>query len=246
MRSAVHLRLQVNGLVMITKDEINWLAENFPHLTINETEDVIEGVLNYTSVYDKEANSFTAFLNPDIVYSGVVLSGEYRIKIIKNKKERRAPKLHVYTDESKWIPKRHFFDTGDGRACFAGPAEEDNLFARGYCFLEYFERFVIPFLYAQSYFDEYRKWPWFAYDHNAAGILQSFKNSDGTKSQVLACLTRLKASKQWTTIEYVLRGHFDGKKCLCGSGQMMNKCHTNLIFVARDFYKAVESHGLSL
>lgn len=246
MLSVVHLRRQVNGLIMITKDEINWLAKNFPRLTVNETEDVIEGILDFTSVYDKEENSFTAFLNSDISYSGVVISGEYRIKISKNKKERRAPKLHVYTDESKWIPKRHFFDTGDGCACFAGPTEEDNLFAKGYSFLEYFERFVIPFLYAQSYFDEYKKWPWFAYDHNAAGVLQSFKNSDGTKPQVLACLNRMKKSKQWDVVESILKGHFDGKKCLCGSGRMMNKCHANLIFVARDFYKAVRSYGFSL
>jgi len=232
---------------MINKNEIKWLKDNFPLLIINEKEDIIEGTIKFTSVYDKETNSFTSFPNHDFTYPGITLNGEYNIKIIKNNKERRAPKLYVYIDESKLIPKRHFFINEEkGRACFAGPAEEDDLFTRGYNFLEYFECFVIPFLYAQSYFDKYKKWPWSEYSHNTAGILQSFENSNKTKTQVLACLNRMKASKQWPVIELILLGHFDGKKCLCGSGDMMNKCHTKLIFVARDFYKVVKSYGISL
>lgn len=246
MWSAARLRLQASGLAMITKDEIEWLEKNFPLLRISEKENVIEGAVRFVSTYDSATNGFTAFLNPDVQYLGIPLSGEYKIKISKSRKERRAPRLQVFSEESKWVPKRHFFDTGDGRACFAGPVEEDNLFVNGYSFLEYFERFVIPFLYAQSYFDEYGKWPWYAYDHNAAGILQSFKNSDGTRYQVLACLDRLKASKQWNAVEPVLRGRFDGKKCLCGSKYMMNKCHADLIFVARDFLGAVKRYGFSL
>lgn len=246
MRSVGRLRHQSNGLVMINKDEIKWLTENFPRLGINEKEDVIEGVVRFSSVYDKATNSFTAFTDSNVVYPGVTLGGEYRIKISKSNKERRAPRLYVYTDESKWIPKRHFFGAEDARACFAGPVEEDDLFTKGYSFLEYFERFVMPFLYAQSYFDEYGQWPWPAYDHNAAGILQSFKNGGGTKSQVLACLNGLKASKQWNAVEPILQGRFDGKKCLCGSGHMMNRCHPGLIFVARSFHKAVKDYGLSL
>lgn len=246
MRLAGRSRRQVNGLAMITKDEIEWLIKNFPDLSISEKAETIEGNVWFASVYDKATNGFTAFTKPGVVYPGLMLAGEYRVKISKNEKERRAPKLYVYTDDSKWIPKRHFFDTGDGRACFAGPVEEDDLFTRGYSFLEYFERFVMPFLYAQSYFDEYGKWPWPAYDHNAAGILQSFKNSSGTKEQVLACLKRLKESKQWNTVEPILRGHFDGKKCLCGSKYMMNRCHAALIFVARDFRNALNEHRLSL
>lgn len=237
---------QANGLsIMITKGEINWIAKNFPNLNVNENEDTIEGTVWFASVYDKETNRFTAFIKQGMVYPGLIFSGEYKIKISKNKKERRAPKLWVYTDEGKWIPKRHFFDTGDGRACFAGPVEEDDLFTRGYSFLEYFERFVIPFLYAQSYFDEYGRWPWPAYDHNAAGILQSFKNGESTESQVLACIKRLKASKQWNAVEPVLRGRFDGKKCLCGSGKMMNRCHSDLIRVAREFHEAAKIYNFS-
>ena len=241
-----HLHLQVSGLeMMITKDEIEWFTNNFPDLKIDEEKETIEGTVWINSVYDKTVNMFTAFMDPNAVYPGQILNEKYQIKISKNSKERRVTKLWVYVDSSKWIPKRHFFDTGDGRACLTGPVEEDDLFTRGYSFFEYFERFVIPFLYAQSYFDKHGRWPWPAYDHNAAGILQSFKNGDSTKPQVLACLKQLKTSKQWNAVEPILRGRFDGKKCLCGSGYMMNKCHTSLILVARDFQKAINQYGLS-
>ncbi len=231
---------------MITKEEIEWLKYNFPSLHIDEENSVIEGTIWFNSVYDNVANKFTAFPKPNVAYAGVMLSGEYKIKISKNSKERKVPKLWVYTDQSKWIPKRHFFDSYDGRACVAGPVEEDDLFTRGYSFYEYLERFVIQFLYAQSYFDEKDKWPWFAYDHNAAGILQSFSKSDGTKSQVMACLKQMQKAKQWNETQFILSGRFDGKKCLCGSGHMMNRCHPGLIRVARDFYNAAKKYELSI
>ncbi len=231
---------------MITKIEIQWLAETLPDLKINEGEDTIEGTVRFTSVYDKVTNMFTAFMDPNIDYEGLVISGEYKIKITKNSESRRMPKCWVYTDKNKWIPKRHFFDTGDGRACLAGPSEEDDIFTRGYSFLEYFERLVIPFLYAQSYFDEYKKWPWLAYDHDVVGILQSFKNSDSKEPQVLACLKRLKVSKQWNLVESVMNGQFDGRKCFCGSDRMINKCHPDLILVARSFREAIKKYGLDL
>lgn len=230
---------------MITKEEIEWLTSSFPDLKIDEENGVIEGSVSFTSVYDKSTNTFTAFMNPLTLYPGLILSGKYEIKIGRNSKERRMPKLWLPTDSYKWIPRRHFFDKGDGRACLTGPAEEDDLFTKGYSFLEYFERFVMPFLYAQTYFDQHGRWPWAEYDHNAAGVLQSFKNSKGTESQVLACLNRLKESKQWDVVQAILQGRFDGKKCVCGNGLMINKCHRSLILVARDFQKAVKQYGLS-
>ena len=247
MRSEDLSRHQVNGLkTMITKTEVEWLTKNFPNLSVNEKGGLIEGVARFNSVYDKTANKFTAFLKLDAVYPGLQLSGEYRIKIGKNNKERKIPKLWVYIEREKMTSRRHFFDDSEGHACLTGPVEEDDFFTRGYSFWEYFERFVIPFLYAQSYFDENHKWPWSAYDHNAAGILQSFNNSNGTKSQVLACAKQLGTSKQWSEIEPILRGRFDGKKCLCGSGRNLNKCHPDLVWVIRKFQKALEETGISL
>lgn len=231
---------------MITSEEIAWLKDNFADLTIDVENGVIEGVLNINAVYDKKVNLFTAFPEAGVVHAGTFQSGEYKIKIKKNKEARRVPTLQVFIDESKWLPKRHFFDTGRGRACVAGPVEEDDLFTRGYSFYEYFTRFVIQFLYAQSYYDEFGKWPWFQYDHNAAGILQSFSKSNKTKPQTVACLNRLEALKQWSEIRSVIGGRFDGKKCLCGSKTMLNKCHANLIWVSRDFCRTLEQYGLSL
>lgn len=239
--------LLVSGLaIMITNEEIKWLSDNFPSLHVDEEGGVIEGTLIVNSVYDDVTNKFTAFPKPGIAYAGTYLTDEYKIKITKSDKERRVPKLQVFIDQSKWLSKRHFYDTGLGRACVAGPVEEDDLFTRGYSFYEYFEIFVIQFLYAQSYFDDYNKWPWFAYSHNAAGILQSFDKSDKTKLQTSACLERLKALKNWHEIRSILGGRFDGKKCLCGSKNMLNRCHANLIWVARDFSRFAKQYELSI
>ncbi|MEX2405085.1 MAG: hypothetical protein WD579_00615 [Candidatus Paceibacterota bacterium] len=230
---------------MITKEEIEWLNHNFPDLQVNNESNVIEGTVWFNSVYDKVANEFTAFPKPGVVYAGEMFAGKYEVKITKSDKKRRVPELQVFIDQSKWIPNRHFYDIGYGKACVAGPVEEDNLFTR-YSFYEYFERFVIQFLYAQSYFDKHGKWPWFAYAHNAAGILESFSKSEKTKSQTLACLKRLKANRRWDEVRSILGGRFDGKKCLCGSKSMLNKCHANLVWVARDFCNTAKGYGINI
>jgi hypothetical protein len=242
----VRTLLQVNGLViMITKEEIEWLNYNFPDLHVDEANGVIEGVVWFNSVYDRDSNKFTAFLKPNTAFSGTVLSGEYRIKITDTKKARRVPKLQVFIDKSKQIANRHFYDTGKGDACVAGPAEEDDLFSR-YSFLEFFELFVIQFLYAQSYYDEYHKWPWFGYEHHAAGVLQSFSRSGKTKEQTSACLKRVRKTSQWDEVKWIMLGRFDGRKCPCGSRGMIGRCHTDLIRIARDFYNTCKQYGLTV
>ncbi len=231
---------------MITKKEIHWLNYNFPDLKVDEENGVIEGTVWFNSVYDSVSNKFTAFPEPGMDFVGTVLEGKYEIKITDSKKERRVPKLQLFIDQSKWIPNRHFYDTGEGNACLAGPVEEDDLFTRGYSFYEYFEIFVVQFLYAQAYYDKFGKWPWFGYAHNAAGILESFSKSIKTKEQTLACLKRLQGSNRWTEVRLIIGGRFDGRKCLCGSKHLLNKCHPHLIWVARDFCSTCRQYGLSM
>lgn len=234
---------------MITVNEINWLKKEFPKLEINEGHTIIEGVIDFTSVYDPISKKFTALLKPGLVYPGLVLSGSYKVKMTSSKKDRSYPELQVFVPEDKWKMDRHFYPNTEGKACLSGPVEEDDLFARGYCFFEYFERFVIPFLYGQTYYDSKKQWPWKDYAHGAVGVLQSFYSCGDSYEHVQACLRRLRSEPTWMRLKPILAGgvRIDGKTtCFCGSGEKMVKCHGTIWYAIVKFQKSVRETGISL
>ena len=234
---------------MITRNEIKWLNKEFPKLKINDEGNHIEGVVDFNSVYDAGSGEFTAFLQPGITYTGSVLSGSYNIKITASKNSRSYPKLRVDLPEEKWIIDRHFYPNTNGKACLSGPVEEDDLFTDGYCFLKYFERFVIPFLYGQTYYDDHKQWPWKDYGHGAVGILQSFYSSGTSDDHIYACLRRLKNEPSWQRLKPILEGKekLDGKTtCFCGSGVRMVRCHGTIWYAIVKFQKALHEAKISL
>ncbi len=63
----------------------------------------------------------------------------------------------------------HLNATPPGSFCVAPRSELEQTFANGFDLEKYFNQYLVPFLFQQSYFEKYGKWPWWNYPHGDFG-----------------------------------------------------------------------------
>lgn len=94
---------------------------------------------------------------------------------------------------------------------------------------KFLERSVIPFFYAQSYFEKFDKWPWRNYSHGVIGCLEALaENPTPNNTRVVkeyldkyGKLVEVSKIKQKLS-QYKIREH---RKCICGSKRKFRNCH---------------------
>src|SRR5207247_4350992 len=134
------------------------------------------------------------------------------------------PALRVPSVDSS--ADRHF-NQADKSACLCSPFEEGDFLHPNLNLRRYLEELVIPFLYGQSFYSIYKKWPWQEYSHGAVGLLESFAdNSDAV--DVSECIAKLQMQKDtWPRIRSaLLRGNIKGHTpCFCRKSDHIRRCH---------------------
>jgi len=232
---------------MITETEITWLESNHPTLKVNTDHTEVSGDFNFTATYDSETDKFTWLTSPGQTAPGVVLSGTYKIAIKKIEDEKLLPSLKVEIDKEKLITDRHFYPSGG--ACLCGPAEVYEFIKQGYSFPRYFETLVVPFLYGQTYYDLYSKWPWGEYTHGAAGVFESYSRSEKTKEHAEACLRQLQKNGDWPRIKRVLSGEeriTETSNCFCTKPKQIRRCHGYTWSAMLKLKKDIRDYRISL
>ncbi|MBK9107364.1 MAG: hypothetical protein IPM92_03020 [Saprospiraceae bacterium] len=231
---------------MITDDEIKWISEYCPSLNINQDRSEVSGLINFRAAYDKEGG-FTWLIDDKQMAKGEILQDSYEVLVKKADKLTELPSLQLKIDEGKINIGRHFYP--DGKACLCGPAERGKFIQSGFLFTKFLERLVVPFLYEQTYFDKYEKWPWNEYAHGSAGIFQSFAFSDGTKEDIEACLQDLRKDKNWPRIKAMLSGHervTESSICFCNNPKQIRKCHPDILFRMAKLRSAIQKQSIRL
>jgi hypothetical protein len=131
---------------MLTASDKEWLAENYPDLSI-ESDTKIAGEVEFIATYNEEPGRFLQ-IEQDTVdgVGGVRLSGTFRITIAARTvfRDSRLPALTVEGVDA--IPDRHF-NQSDLSACVCNPLEEDEFLYPQFNFQRYFKELVVPFLY---------------------------------------------------------------------------------------------------
>jgi len=238
----------VGNLKMITDEDLQWLKKYLPAITINADRTEARGSISFIASYDKDAG-LTWLLEENLKVPGEILNGTYEVLIIKSDDLNELPSLQINLDEGKINIDRHFNQT-DGKACLCGPVERGEFLRSEFLFIKFLERLIIPFLYAQTYFDKHRKWPWGELAHGSAGILQSFANSEGTKEDIEACLHEFRKDKSnWPRIKAVLSGHkrlTESSVCFCQTPKQIRKCHPDVLFRMGKFRAAIQQHRIRL
>ena len=229
---------------MITEIETQWIAEYCPTLNINQEFSEVSGLLEFRAIYNA-SDGFTWLLDQKQSSSGEILTNTYEIVITKPENSEELPLLKIEDDDSLVTINRHF--NLNGTACLCGPVEKRNFISSGFSFVKYLERLVIPFLYEQTYYDKYGKWPWGEYGHGAIGIFQSLINSEEAKEDIEVCLKDLRKDKYWNRIRAILSGRervTESSKCFCSSQEQIRSCHPWILFAIMKLRNSIRNKNV--
>jgi hypothetical protein len=221
---------------MLTIEEKTWLKNNYPELKIKK-EGLIKGDLVFCMKYN-EKTSERRILNPSEYSSkNGLIKDRYKIEIYLNKKT--IPEVKETAGRIEKNAKKTGKKIGDlhlnedtKTACLCSPLEIKQYLPEGFILKDFFNNLLIPFFYAQSFFEINGRWPlWGEYSHGINGILESFgnlSNKEVTDEIIKICLLVLKRSEnkekyiEMLSKKGEIKGHWN---CICGSGKKFRKCH---------------------
>lgn len=163
-----------------------------------ENQIVLEGPYSYTLSWN------------DITYQGIV-NIEFRIpKVFPNE----IPELFV-----EGVPDDFEHINPDGTACVATIGEIISFLANGSTVIEYFEKFIDPFLFSLRWFTDYGTFPFGERQHGGQGLFSFYQTTLNLDKEQYIELVLLVYKNKY-------RGHRD---CICSSKKKIRDCHGKYI-----------------
>lgn len=215
--------------IHITEKDREWVSGNYPDLVIHEGIPIrLTGLLKFKALRGNDLPEIRDEYQIEIELSDSETSSLPQVEETGGRLKRVA--------EEKGITELADLHSGpqSGTLCLCSPLEEDELFSNGFSLDEFFSGTLIPFFYAQSYFEKNDEWPWEHYGHGYHGLLESYGAIEETDC-VLAekCLRLLKQEQKiWDVCKLHLtrKGYVKGHwQCICGSTQILRKCHHGVL-----------------
>jgi hypothetical protein len=126
------------------------------------------------------------------------------------------PEVNESSNKIPVSSDRHI--NGDGTCCLSVPAMMHTQLGQKYSIVEFIQKFVEPFLANQLYFEIHGTWKNGDYSHGDRGILECYED-----------LLKIKGLRRIVSMMHVALQTFPKirKKCPCGSGKPLRKCHFN-------------------
>lgn len=244
--------------LVISEDDERWLNANYPELKIGKDNvdypPAIKGLIKFDMVFYHEDEPYVINPGPEHFASGYRIQDEYQIEIVlKSSEHSNLPQVFerggrlesVVVDRDLKLTDLHI--NPEGVACLCLSIEEENYLPNGFTLQEFFNSLVIPFFYAQSYFEKNNSWPWGQYGHGSIGIFEWCSNqSNITEDKVRELLDRLKRLTDWKKVQPYLdvkkkvKGHYD---CLCGSKRKFRNCHEEALYGMRKMKQNMEAYS---
>jgi hypothetical protein len=236
---------------ILTAGDAAWLGEHYPGLQPNEQLTEARGTLTFAAAYDALTDSFAIQRRPDQLLAGSLLTGTFIVVIrddLKSHDETRywLPRLHLEGQRYPNSAERHF--NADGSACLHGPSEEAEFLRKDYEFLRFLEELCVPFLYGQLHVDQFKRWPWPTYNHDAVGVLESYAVS-GRPESLPYSWVYLCNKPSWPVLRAALtsrkrpHGHMP---CICGSRAPIRSCHAQSWAGLKKMYGDMQTFRLTL
>lgn len=241
--------------MMLTDSDREWLRIHHPGLTAHgATPNVYTGQLGVDMFYDKANRQY--IINPtDIgVDDRMRIRDSYSVEVDFNVKDELLPLIKetggriqtIARERSLKLADLHINSTGEACLCFE--FEKPSFLLNGFNVPDYFHRLVIPFFYAESYFEKHSIWPWGQYSHGELGMFEWYfdkADHDGFRAieSSIAFLKRHKGKNNYETQlrgERKIKGH---QNCPCGSGKIFRDCHSRAF---KGLWKMHEEIQLSL
>ena len=233
--------------IVISSEDQSWLADNYPGLVCQNNS--IAGIVSFTATYDSESNLFLIMRDgEDNSVGGIVFSCEYQIRIETREKLTYSTLPAVYVEEIDRVDERHF--GYDGSACLCSPLQEREFLFPTFNFPKFFAYLVVPFLYGQSFYTRYNRWPWLEYAHGTAGLLESFGDEEGLDQDAVRNFLAVLAveKRAWPNVRAALdrdqiKGH---TPCFCPKHDQIRRCHPKALIGIRKLQHEIKEHSLLL
>jgi hypothetical protein len=205
----------------LTEEEKNWLLEKYPGLeTISGNENpTVSGEFHFDAIYENHRITDSYKVTIEFKVSAVsnlprVREIDSRIKQVAKDRNLNLADLHTYSD---------------GTACLCVKPDETNYFPVEFSFQKFIEELVVPFFYAQSYFEHRNVWPWETYSHGSLGWLEWYSDQEFTSDSITSDYIReLQKQPDWRRIRRALTrsgGPKSYRLCFCGGAKSYWNCH---------------------
>ena len=229
---------------LTVKDEDKiWLRSNYSALNFSFGQDgVLElsGPLNFRMLPKKDKSGYV--INPLEEHLALgnpedLIEDRYLINIRFEKgKKSGVPKVfetdsRIESSVEKWKKKSkadvHLYE--DDSCCLCVKMEEKENLPNGFNLPDFFNNLVIPFFYAQSYFESVGEWPWGEYSHGVLGGFEWYyneKKGELSKEEMDAFIDFLKENGAWGLVSEALsRGVREDGRCPACKRKKVKGCH---------------------
>ena len=247
-------------VLAISEGDKQWLKANYPELEIEKDKDgcvTIIGTLKFDMIFYEEGKPYVIKPQPKHINSGYRIQDEYQIKIVlKSSKHSDLPQVFeiggrlnsIANDRGFKLTDLHI--NPDEMACLCLNIEEESYLQNGFIIEEFFNLLVIPFFYAQSYFEKNASWPWGQYSHGSVGIFEwCYEQSNLTENATKELINRLRELTDWQMVKPYLdhkktaKGHHE---CLCGSKKKFRNCHEDALHGIWKLKQNIETYSVKL
>jgi len=223
---------------MWSPNDLKWLKENYPGLKqISDT--TIEGRISYRALRLKGEY----FVNPSSEQiqstnsSGYLyLCDTYNVRIEWESKDSLYPTTYDIGGKISEVARKsgknpidmHQFQNGS--LCLAAITDLGVIFCAGFNLKVYVEEFLIPYLFAQTYYGKKQKWLWGDLSHGVWGLLEWLGRKDKLDDiDIRSTYEMLKIfggkEKMMEVLSVRCRNH---KPCPCGLGKKTRNCHPDV------------------
>jgi len=237
----------------LTDEDRKWLRAQYPLLQVkkNEAEEIsIEGLLNFHAYYDLSKDVYIFNPTGKGLNKKYDVTDSYEILITSPSPGDILPIIAETKGRILSFAKAHKLMACDlhidihGICCLCPKLFDIIQYPKGISIRDFMYDLVIPFFYAQSFFETYRDWPAGAYSHGDLGILEYYAElvSDGypvinfvgkffdsleSKNQKLITDSAV-ISRQW--------------QCICGKGAKFRHCHPKAMNGLRQLKSGYEQY----
>ncbi|MDD4202437.1 MAG: SEC-C domain-containing protein [Candidatus Omnitrophica bacterium] len=222
-------------MIEFSSKSMEWFREYQPKLKIyidNGRFKNLTGFLNVDMSYSED-DGYVIFPDESQPTRGIHLVDTYQIRV-EHFNNEDIPKVYEIGNRiishaekvNKPIRDLHI-NNSDGNVCLCPKPEESIKLPINYNLEDFFMKLVIPFFYAQIFFEKYNRWPWGEYSHGDVGILECYGR----------CISQSEDKKAFTE-DTIKSLNFENQKkiqsldkisrqsvCWCGSGEKFRKCH---------------------
>jgi hypothetical protein len=213
----------------LTTSEREWLAKSHGLLLFERPDkSVIEGPVRFHRIFHDPHRACE-----------IEIEDKYNLRIELPHADRHPHLLEtagriksVYDAHPELTASADIHVNADWSLCLAAPQQWTLKYLKDPNLITLFRDYIEPYLYSQSFFQQYNRWPWPNLPHGLEGILTWFHQNTavpGAARETARAIRRLANNSDRAANMMARAQRHDSfnprAKCLCGSGRPFIRCH---------------------